>query len=132
MVFIIFGLICGEIYAAGNKNANACTNAQRVSFVKSLGYELLSDTAETKEVNIPTIFSDVYKNYNQLQKKANFDLSQYKGCDVVIYTYNIKAPKDYSGECVFNMIVYKGRVIGGDISSRQLDGYMLPIVKVKN
>ena len=50
----------------------------------------------------------------------------------MIYTYNIKAPKDYSGECVFNMIVYKGRVIGGDISSRQLDGYMLPIVKVKN
>ena len=56
-----------------------------------------------------------------------YDLSNYKGCEVVIYTYNINAPTGYSGECVINIIVYNNRVIGGDVSSVALGGFMLPI-----
>lgn len=122
-------LICSEIYAAGNISSNAENNAERITFIKNAGYTLLSNEPETKSVTIPEAFSDVYSNYNDLQRLSGYDLSAFKGCEVAIYTYSIKTPSGYSGECVLNMIVYNGRVIGGDVSSRALGGFMLPIKK---
>ncbi|MBQ8741646.1 MAG: DUF4830 domain-containing protein [Clostridia bacterium] len=127
-VFICAGFICCEIYAAGNNNANAKTNADRLIFVKNSGYTVLSNEPIVKTVNIPEFFSDVYDNYNALQQSAGYDLSLYKGCEVEIYTYKINPPSGYAGECVINIIVYNDRVIGGDISSTALGGFMLPLV----
>ena len=126
-VIIIIILVCGEIYALSNTQCNAKTNVDRMDFIKGNGYTLLSDQPETKTVIIPECFSDVYNNYNNIQLLSGYDLSNYKGCEVVIYTYNINAPTGYSGECVINIIVYNNRVIGGDVSSVALGGFMLPI-----
>ena len=120
-------LICGEIYAAGNTDTDAATNAERITFIKNAGYTVLSTEPQTKTVTIPETFSDVYKNYNDIQRAAGYDLSLYKGCEVTIYTYNIQTPDGYSGESVCNMIVYNDRIIGGDVSSAALGGFMLPI-----
>lgn len=122
-------MICLKIYAAGNAVSNASTNAQRLEFINNAGYEVLSNEPEAKQIIIPEAFSDVYKNYNKLQQSAGYDLSYYKGCDAVIYTYSIKTPDGYDGDCVFNMIVYNDRVVGGDVSSSALGGFMLPIKK---
>ncbi len=130
-VLICGVLLCSEIYVAGNNVANAATNAERLNFIKNLGYTVLSDQPTTKTVNIPEVFYDVYNNYNVLQQTANYDLSLYKGCEVVIYTYKINPPSSYSGECVINIMVYNDRVIGGDISSAALGGFMLPLKQEK-
>ncbi len=116
-----------EICTVENTDKNALNNSERIVFIKNAGYTLLSGEPETKFVKIPETFSDVYNNYNEIQRLAGYDLSDFKGCEVVIYTYEIETPQDYSGECVFNMIVYNDRVIGGDVSSRTLGGFMLPI-----
>lgn len=126
-IFICVGFICCEIYAVGNSNANAKTNADRMIFIKESGYTLLSSEPITKTVNIPEVFYDVYENYNVLQKSGGYDLSLYKGCEVIIYTYQINSPQGYEGECAINLIVYNDRIIGGDISSAALGGFMLPI-----
>ncbi len=122
-------LICGEIYVAGNQNTNAATNAERLHFIENIGCSIISDKPSAKTVTIPETFSDVYINYNSLQKSAGYDLTLYKGCEVTVYTYGINPPQNYSGECVCNLIVYNDRVIGGDISSVALGGFMLPIKK---
>ena len=126
-IFICMGFICCEIYAAGNKEQNAKTNADRLIFIKDLGYTVLTDKPTSKTVTIPEVFYDVYGNYNTLQRSAGYDLSLYKGCEVTIYAYKISPPKSYSGECSANLIVYNERVIGGDISSAALGGFMLPL-----
>ncbi|MBQ8267463.1 MAG: DUF4830 domain-containing protein [Clostridia bacterium] len=130
-IFICFGFICCEIYAAGNNINNAKTNADRLIFIKNSGYTVLSNEPSVKTVNIPEIFSDVYNNYNALQLSAEYDLSLYKGCEVTIYTYKINPPDDYTGECVVNIIVYNDRIIGGDVSSSALGGFMLPLKQEK-
>lgn len=127
-VFICVGLICCEIYAAGNNNINAKTNADRLIFIKDLGYTVLSDEPTAKLVTVPEVFYDVYDNYNALQQSVGYDLSLYKGCEVMMYTYKINPPSSYTGECVINIIVYNDRVIGGDVSSTALGGFMLPLV----
>ena len=126
-MFVCIGFICCEIYAAGNNVTNSKTNADRLIFISNSGYNVLSNEPSVKTVNIPEVFCDVYKNYNTIQKAAGYDLSLYKGCEVTIYTYKIDPPSDYTGECVINIIVYNDRIIGGDVSSPALGGFMLPI-----
>ncbi len=124
-------LICGRLCAASDINQNADTNAKRVEFIKSLGITVDDETASSKDTIIPESFSDVYNNYNKIQKSAGYDLSAYKGCGVTIFTYSISPPEGYSGTCAAHLIVYKGRVIGGDISSAELGGFMLPLRKIE-
>lgn len=126
---VCIGFIFCEISAVSNTHKNAQNNADRLLFIKKLGCTVLDDKPTTKIVNIPEVFYDVYKNYNDLQKSAGYDLALYCGCEVTIYTYNINPPKDYDGECMINLMVYNDRIIGGDISSTSLGGFMLPLTK---
>ena len=126
-IIVVTILICSEIYASSNTEYNAKTNADRINFIKGKGYTVLSEQPESKTVTLPECFSQVYSNYNDIQLLSGYDLSNYKGCEVVIYTYKINAPKGYTEECVINIIVYNNRVIGGDVSSVALGGFMLPI-----
>ncbi len=127
VALICLCFICYEIYIAGNKELDAKTNSDRLIFVKKLGYTVLSSEPTKKTVVIPEVFYDVYETYNTLQQTSGYDLSLYKGCEVIIYTYTIKPPSSYTGECVINLIVYNDKVIGGDISSVALGGFMLPL-----
>lgn len=115
--------------AVNNLDENAVTNSERLIFIKNLGYTVTNNEPNTKSVNIPEKFYDVYQNYNLLQQKAGYDLSLYKGCEVVIYTYNINPPVKYTGEWAINLIVYNNRIIGGDVSASAFGGHMLPLKK---
>ena len=128
-MLVCIGFICCETAAVSNNVNNAKTNADRLSYIKSLEYTVLSNEPTSKTVFIPEIFYEVYENYNKLQCLAGYDLSLYKGCEVTIYTYNISPPRDCTDECVVNIIVYKDRIIGGDVSSTAFGGFMLPLKK---
>ena len=131
MLTLIVIIVSGQFYAAGNTVVNAKTNAQRVSFIKSLGLLPDENKSESKSVVIPDAFSDVYKNYNEVQKQAGYNLSAYKGAKVTVYTYPVgKIRRDNGDEYYVNLMVYKGRIIGGDISSRNFYGEMLPLINV--
>ena len=120
-------LIGGEFYAADNIKENGRTNSQRVDFIKSLGLSPREECIASKEIVIPERFGEVYINYNALQSEAGYNLEPYKGSDATVFTYSVDPPKGYTEETVVNLIVYNGRIIGGDVSSRALDGFMLPL-----
>lgn len=126
---LAIGFICCEVFAAGNNDENAKTNGDRLIFIENEGCNPVSTEPSVKTVTIPEKFSDVYKNYNRIQYEAGYDLSPYRGLKVTVYTYAVTPPDGYDGECVLNMIVYNNRVIGGDISSPALNGFMLPLKK---
>ena len=94
-------------------------------FLSSLGYEV-SESCTEKTFTIPIEFDMVYNGYNEIQKDAGFDLSPYKGRTCTMYTYEIY--NHPFGKCNANIIVYKGEIIGGDISSINLDGFMTGLV----
>lgn len=116
---------------AGRRGVSAATEQERMEYICSLGYMPSLAGAETTEISIPEEFSDVYENYNTLQKQAGFDLSNYKGCLVTRYTYCLA---DFPADeyVVANILVKDEKIIGGDISSRRLDGFMLPLEAKKN
>ena len=123
LLLIIF-FIAGNIYSSKLSVLDGSTNAKRVNFIARLGYEIDENSVKTKDVTIPTDFGDVYNEYNKLQKKAGFDLYDYKGKTVKVFTYTLL----YREDTELHLIVYEGRIIGGDIASVMLGGEMKPLL----
>ncbi len=123
-VLIIGLLIFGQFFSAKASGIDGSTNAKRVEYIKSIGIEPDDTDVSSKEIVIPQSFSEVYKEYNRLQKKAGFDLSRYKGENAAVYTYGISGD-----DRQVHIIVCKDKIIGGDIADINLNGEMLPLKK---
>lgn len=103
---------------------NIKTNEDRLNFLKSLGWDVASDPIETVNVKIPSEFDVVFKEYNNLQKMQGLDLSKYKHKNLTRYTYEIKNYSDYDGKVLASLLVYKNRIVGGDICSADVSGFI--------
>lgn len=107
------------------------SETQRQEFLSEMGWEVSDEYDECKVAIIPENFNEVYESYNKLQKNQGFDLSDYKGKSVEIYTYNVKNYPDCDSKVLCNLMVYEGQLIGGDVCSAQLDGFMQGLMKKK-
>jgi hypothetical protein len=92
-------------------------------FLSGYGWVTESAPYETKEVTIPASFSAVYNEYNEMQKQQGFDLSQYRGEKATQFTYRI-TNHPAEGDVFANVIVINNRIVGGDICSHTLDGFL--------
>ncbi len=93
-------------------------------FLKEYGWEVSTTPTVVEEVTIPGEFNKVYQVYNDLQLSQNFDLTPYKGKAVKRYTYRVYNYPDVTQDVVANLLIYKEKVIGGDICTLALDGFM--------
>ncbi len=100
------------------------TNDDRIAFLSQFGWEVESEPIEEATVKIPSTFDKVLSSYNSLQKKQGLDLTEYSGKEVTRYSYKVTNYKGYDGEVTANIIIYKNRVIGGDICSADVDGFI--------
>ncbi len=107
----------------------AQTTEQQVTFLKEFGYTVEPQPILIEEVIIPSEFDENYVNYNNYQKLSGFDLERYKGCRAKKYTYKVKEYPDYKDDVIANLLIYNGKVIGGDISSAELGGFTHGFVK---
>ena len=111
------------IYRRKRTSRLAGGNQERVAFLTGLGYEIDSQSPTVKEVLIPDEFDEVFSRYNQIQQQAGMDLKPYCGKRVKLWTYRVLNIPSQS-EVRANLMVYKNKIIGGDISSTALDGFM--------
>ena len=56
---------------------------------------------------------------------------KYKGKEVMRYTYEVTNYPEYEGRVYANLIVYRNKVIGGDICSADAQGFLQGFVKTK-
>lgn len=99
------------------------TNSQRVTFLAQYGWEVEEEPVEIRDVTIPEEFDQVYEQYNEVQKSQGMDLAPYAGktCRQWIYRVN-NYPEE--GTVQATILVYEGQIVGGDISSTELDGFL--------
>lgn len=125
-------LVRCSVYSGGGDAAvdtvgkNIGGSEQILSFISSFGWEVSEEPDEVREVIIPAEFDDVYENYNAIQKAQGYDLKEYAGERVKRWTYSVKNYPDYvDSECIkINVLVFDGEVIGGDVCSVELNGFM--------
>ncbi len=122
--FFIIKNCIGSKNQAGKYETLAKTNDNRIDFLSQFGWEANSEPIEIKEVVIPEKFNSTYEKYNDIQKKQGMDLSKYRGKSCTRYTYQVINYKDAPGGIRANILVYKDKVIGGDICSVELGGFM--------
>lgn len=82
-------------------------------------------------MTIPKEFDKIMKTYNEVQKQQGLDLEKYKGKDVTRYTYEITNYPGAEGKVIANLIICKNRVIGGDICSADVNGFIHGFAKPK-
>lgn len=109
----------GSIVYTGAKS-----NEGRIEFLKKFGWEVSPEPTETVDVTVPSEFDSVFIGYNELQKLQGLDLSRYKRKTVTRYTYVITNYPEYEGKVFANLLIYRGRVIGGDICTEAKDGFI--------
>lgn len=128
-ILIVALVLCVLIVAIGygGRSSAGCkvkTNEERVEFLESLGWEVTEEPVEVRDIVIPREFSSVYETYNELQRSQGYDLSKYKGEESTLYTYEVRNYSGYDGHVVAEIYVVDDRVVGGDIHSLELDGFM--------
>ena len=109
----------GEINYTGVKS-----NEDRIAFLAQFGWEVESTPVEECEVTIPKEFDKIFTGYNEIQKRQGLDLSDYKKKKAVRYTYKVTNYEGATGTVYANVIVYRNRVIGGDICSADVTGFI--------
>ena len=135
VVMLIVVLLVAIFWPSGDGDNPAQTgvsirggdDVERVSFLRELGYEVVETPVSVKEVLIPDELDDVLLEYNELQKQAGMDLEQYHGKRVKVWTYRVLGAIDEDVQA--SLYVYKDKIIGGDVHSTALDGFMRGLVK---
>ena len=106
-------------------------NDGRVQFLQNLGWEVSASPTESSQVRIPQEQNEVFSRYNELQKSAGYDLSQYAGKTVMRYVYKVNNFPDATEPVYATLLIYKNQVIGGDITNTAANGTMQALTKAK-
>ena len=107
-------------------NVKAATAQERKAFLAQFGWKISEDPVEVSEVIIPEVFDDGYTEYAAMNKAQGFDLEPFKGMRAKRWTYTIfNYPGLENTDSVqANLLVFDGRVIGGDICSLENGGFI--------
>ena len=142
-----FGVICVALAALitliafvptyiGDSTQTGAEQSKEISYdkVKSVedaqkslsqfGWEVDAAQAKTVQVTVPSEFDKVFVGYNELQKRQGLDLSKYRNKSITRYTFPVTNYPDYEGTVYANVLVYRNRVIGGDICSADVTGFI--------
>ena len=121
--------VTGEEYALVGIDASynyekIKSNEDRINFIKQFGWEVDAQPLKEQEVTIPKEFDKIFAAYNEIQRKQGLDLSSFKKKNVMRYTYTVTNYPDYDGEVYINILVYRNKVIGGDVCSADVNGFI--------
>ena len=132
-ILIILGaiavVIIGCILIFGGSDADKPANATnvsdndgRVAFLQGFGWQVSTSPVASGQVKIPDTQSAVYARYNELQKSQGYDLTQYAGQTVMRYVYKITNYPGATAPVYATVLVFKGEIIGGDVTDSSAKG----------
>lgn len=112
-------------------NNNVSDTEQVLRFISSFGWEVDSEPDEIREIIIPAEFDEVYESYNELQLSQGYDLSAYAGERAKNWSFTVLNYPGYENEefIKINILICDNKVIGGDVCSVKLDGFMHGFMK---
>lgn len=129
--FIVLALLLILGTAAGGPDVLTAemvsTTEERMEFLLECGWETDPTSETVQDIHIPERFTAVYENYNDLQLRQGYDLTEYAGRDCTLYSYTVLNYPDDSQTVIADLYVYKNRIIGGDVHSTSLNGFMIAL-----
>lgn len=106
-------------------NYNGVSDADGAAkFLNGFGYKLADVPVESCEVKIPDEFTGVYQEYNEIQRAQGLNLKKYSGKTAMRYTFEVTNYDDYDGTVLATVIIYKDKVIAGDVCGVTGEGFI--------
>ena len=102
---------------------NISTEEDMIDFLSKVGYEVETTPVNVLEIQIPNNFNSVYEKYNEIQRAQGLNLKRYAGKDATVYVYKV-TNYECDGEVFATLFIRNGRVIAGDICSKNGDGFI--------
>ncbi len=126
LILAVILLIGGEQQPDTTQTAapSVSSNDGRVKFLTDFGWEVTTSPTESSQVKIPAESSEVFDRYNTLQKGQGYDLSKFAGKNVMRYVYKINNYPGATEPVYATVLVYKNRIIGGDITDTAAKGHI--------
>lgn len=94
------------------------------AFLLQFGWETEKEPIESVSTIVPQKFDRVISEYNQIQRMQGLNLEKYKGKEVVRFTFKVRNYSGYDEDVYANVLVYKKKVIGGDLCSADVNGFI--------
>ncbi|MDR1391926.1 MAG: DUF4830 domain-containing protein [Clostridiales bacterium] len=117
--FVSIALVVLFFYRIDNK-----TNDMNVSYIQNFGWLVEKKPVDIKYIKVPNNFDVIYDSYNKIQKKIGFDLSNYKGCKLIRYSYKVLNHKETDQDVRANVFIYNKKITCADISSIDFNGFI--------
>ena len=73
---------------------------------------------------LPEEFDAVLEEYNALQLSQGFDLRAAAGKSCLCCSYDLVGYPGWEGRVIATIYIFQGRVIGGDIHTAAVDGFL--------
>ncbi|MGI6498906.1 MAG: DUF4830 domain-containing protein [Oscillospiraceae bacterium] len=105
-------------------SATMDNNETRIEYLSQYGWEVNPKPLAEETILVPQDLETSCASYCALQRGQGFDLAQYAGKQIARYTYEIKNYPTGEAHVQANLLVYGGKVIGGDVCTTALDGWM--------
>ncbi len=105
------------------------TNDDRIGFLSQFGWKVKPEVVENVEITVPSTFDKIFVGYNEIQKNQGLDLSKYKNKKVMRYTYEVTNYEGYNGTVYATVLIYRNKVIGGDVCSADVKGFIHGFIK---
>lgn len=131
VLIIALILLLGGRDSATTAAPNAVSsNDDRIQFLESFGWEVVTSPSETSQVRIPAQTSEVFDRYNALQKTMGYDLSAFAGKTVMRYVYKVKNYPGATEPVYATILISDNQVIGGDVTDTaatgMISGFTMP------
>lgn len=109
--------------------ATVSDNDSRLQFLQDMGWEVTETPVQSGQVRIPQEQSEIFDRYNALQKSQGYDLDAYRGKTVMRYVYKINNYPNATDPVYATVLVYKNKIIGGDITDTAAKGMIRGLQK---
>ncbi len=102
---------------------NIETEEDMVEFLSQFGHEVEAKAVNVYEIDIPEEFNSVFEKYNEIQRAQGLNLKRYVNKDATAYVFKV-TNYEYEGEVFATLFIRNGRVIAGDICSKDGEGFV--------
>ena len=96
----------------------------REKYLASYGWEIDPDSEEERNVLLPKSFEGAVGEYADMQTRQGYDFASYAGLECRQYTYTVTNYEGCGGTVYATLYIKGTRVIGGDIHSADIGGFM--------
>ena len=112
-----------SIFSSGEM-LNVSSQEGREKYLSGYGWEIDLGSEERRTVLLPKEFEGALAEYGAMQTEQGYDFASFGGLECRQYTYVVTNYPNSDGTVYATLYVKGGHVIGGDIHSANIDGFM--------